>query len=178
VHKETTRANAMSIGIGPSRKVVLWDTLLDGRFSRPEVRTVVAHEFGHVARNHVLKGVAWYGLALIPVTALIAFATRRRGGLRRPEAVPLALFVLVAAQTAAIPLQNTVSRHVEQEADWIALQTTRDPGAAQGAFTKLGRANLGQPRPPKWAYLVFDDHPTIMQRIEMTRAWAERQGGR
>jgi STE24 endopeptidase len=168
----------VSIGIGPSRRVILWDTLLAGRFSRSEIRTIVAHEFGHVKRNHVLKGVAWYALALIPVTALIAFATRRRGGLYRPEAVPLALFVLIAAQTAAIPLRNVVSRHVEQEADWIALQTTHDPRSAQGAFTELGKASLAQPRPPKWAYLVFDDHPTFMQRIELTKAWREREGSR
>ena len=70
-----------------------------------------------------------------------------------------------------IPLQNVVSRHVEREADWIALQTTRDPRAAQAAFAELGQASLTQPRPPTWAYLLFDDHPTIMQRIEMTKAW-------
>jgi len=177
VHKQTTAPNAESIGIGPSRRVILWDTLLDGRFSRGEIRTIVAHEFGHVKRDHVLKGVAWVALALIPITALIAFATRRRGGLYRPEAVPLALFVLIAAQIAILPLQNAVSRHVEQEADWIALQTTRDPRAAQAAFTELGRASLTQPRPPKWSYLLFDTHPTIMQRIEMTKAWSQRHGG-
>ena len=92
-----------------------------------------------------------------------------------PEAVPVALFVLIAVQVATIPLQNLVSRHVEREADWIALETTRDPAAASGAFTELGRASLSQPRPPGWAYALFENHPTIMQRIEMTRAWQQRE---
>jgi STE24 endopeptidase len=178
VRKETTAPNAESVGIGLSRRVVLWDTLLDGRFSSREVRTIVAHEYGHVQRNHILKGVAWFALAIVPSAFLIALATRRRGGLYRAEAVPLAIFVLVAIQVATIPLQNIVSRHVEQEADWIALQTTRDPAAATSAFHDLATASLTQPRPPTWAYVMFDDHPTIMQRFAIVRAWEARDSGR
>jgi Zn-dependent protease with chaperone function len=175
VRKETTAPNAEAVGIGSSRRVILWDTLLDGRFTRREVRTIIAHEFGHVKRNHILKGIGWFALAIVPTTFLIALATRRRGGMAVPEAVPVALFVLIAVQVATIPLQTLVSRHVEKEADWIALETTRDPAAASGAFTELGRASLSQPRPPGWAYALFENHPTIMQRIEMTKAWQERE---
>ncbi len=178
VHKQTTAPNAETVGIGPSRRVILWDTLLDGRFTRSEIRTITAHEYGHVKRNHVLKGIGWFGLAIVPAGFLIALVTRRRGGMHRPEAVPLAVFLVIALQIATIPLQTLVSRHVEQEADWIALQTTRDPASARAAFAELGRASLAQPRPPGWAYALFEDHPTIMQRIEMTQAWAQRQGGR
>jgi STE24 endopeptidase len=178
VRKETTAPNAEAVGIGSSRRVILWDTLLDGRFNRREVRTVIAHEFGHVKRNHVLKGIGWFGIAAVPTAFLIALATRRRGGMYRPEAVPVAIFVLVAIQVATIPLQNLVSRHVEAEADWIALETTRDPSAATGAFHELATASRTQPRPPSWAYAIFDNHPTVMQRIEMVRAWEERQRGR
>jgi STE24 endopeptidase len=175
VHKQTTAPNAEAVGIGSSRKVILWDTLIDGRFTRREVRTVIAHELGHVKRDHVLKGIGWFALALVPTTLLIVLATRRRGGIYAPEAVPVALLVLIGVQLATIPLQNLVSRHVEAEADWIALEATRDPTAASGAFTELGRASLSQPRPPGWAYALFENHPTIMQRIEMTRAWQDRR---
>jgi STE24 endopeptidase len=176
VHKETTAPNAEAVGIGSSRRVILWDTLLDGRFNRREVRTVVAHEFGHVKRKHVLKGVGWFGLAAVPTAFGIALATRRRGGMYRPEAVPVAIFVLVAIQVATIPLQNVVSRHVEAEADWIALETTRDPSAATNAFHELATASRTQPRPPGWSYVLFDNHPTVMQRLEMVRAWEDRRG--
>ena len=110
----------------------------------------------------MLKGVGWFALVVVPTAFLIALATRRRGGMFTPEAVPVAVFVLIAIQVATIPLQNLVSRRVEREADWIALETTRDPSAASGAFTELGRASLSQPRPPGWAYLLLrepsDDH--------------------
>jgi STE24 endopeptidase len=178
VRKETTAPNAEAVGIGSSRRVILWDTLLDGRFSRREVRTVIAHELGHVKRNHILKGVGWFGLAIVPTAFLIALATRRRGGMHTPEAVPIALLVLVAVQVATIPLQNVVSRHVEAEADWIALETTRDPSAARSAFHELATASLSQPRPPAWAYLLFETHPTTIQRIAMAMAWEQRHGGR
>jgi STE24 endopeptidase len=175
VHRVTTEPNAETVGIGPSRRVILWDTLLDGRFSRREIRVVVAHEYGHAKRNHILKGAAWFGLAAVPAAFLIALATRRRGGMFMPEAVPVAIFVVVAIQVATIPVQNIVSRHVEAEADWIALQTTRDPEAATNAFHELATASRSEPRPPSWAYVLFDNHPTIMQRIAMARAWEERE---
>ena len=62
----TNQANAYSSGFGPSANVVLWNTLLDGRFSPGEVKVVVAHEFGHVAHRHVLKGIGWTALVLVP----------------------------------------------------------------------------------------------------------------
>jgi STE24 endopeptidase len=163
--------------IGDSRRVILWDTLLDGRFSRREVRPIVAHEFGHVERNHLLKGVGWFALGIVPTAFLIALATRKRGGMFRPEAVPVAIFVLVAVQVATIPLQNVVSRHVEREADWISLETTHDSAAGRNTFRKLAIFSRSEPRPPTWAYVFFDTHPTIMQRIETTRAWERRQNG-
>ena len=178
VRKETTAPNAEAVGVGPSRRVILWDTLLDGRFDRHEVRTVVAHEYAHVKRNHILKGLGWLALAAVPIAFLIALATRRRGGMYSPEAVPVAIFVLIAIQVATIPLQNVVSRHVEAEADWIALETTRDPAAATNAFHELATASRTEPRPPAWSYVLFDNHPTIMQRIAMVRAWEDRNRGR
>jgi STE24 endopeptidase len=178
VRKQTTAPNAEAVGIGSSRRVILWDTLLDGRFSRREVRTIIAHEYGHVKRNHVLKGVGWLALGAVPAAFLIALVTRRRGGMFHPEAVPLALLVVVVLQVVTIPLQNVVSRHVEAEADWIALETTRDPAAATSAFHDLAAGSLSQPRPPWWAYVLFETHPTILQRIEMARAWEARDSGR
>jgi STE24 endopeptidase len=178
VRKYTTAPNAEAVGIGPSRKVILWDTLLDGRFDRRQVRSVIAHEFGHVKREHVLKGVGWAALLLVPTGFAIALATSRRGGMYRPEAVPLALFVLIAVSLATTPLQTMVSRHVEAEADWFALEVTRDPAGLRGAQRELAIASLSQPRPPGWAHLLFDTHPSTMQRIEMARAWRLRQSGR
>jgi STE24 endopeptidase len=174
VHGETSAPNAEAAGFGPSRRVIVWDTLLDGRFAPREIRFVLAHELGHLARNHLWKGIAWYALFAIPGAAMIAVATRGRGGMREPAAVPLALLVLTALSLAAQPLQSAITRHMESEADWMALRTTRDPTAGRELFHEFGIAALDEPNPPLWDYLVLEDHPTLMQRIAMTEAWRTR----
>jgi STE24 endopeptidase len=177
VHRETTAPNAEAVGFGSTRRVVLWDTLVGGRFKRREVRLVVAHELGHLARHHTTKRVGWLALFLVPAAALIALATRRRGGMGMPEAVPVALLVLIALQLVTLPLWNAASRREEAEADWVALRATRDLAAARSAFQRLARASLGDPQPPGWTLPIAGTHPTIMQRIEMTVAYERRRGG-
>jgi STE24 endopeptidase len=177
VHRFTTAPNAESVGFGPTRRVILWDTLLDGRFSRKEIDVVIGHELGHLAHRHLLKRVGWLALFLIPLAALIARVTRSRGGMARPEAVPLALFVFVAAQLLTMPLWNVVSRREEAEADYSALRATRDPAAASALFVELARTSLADPNPPTWSYVLDANHPTIVQRIAMARAWQSTAGG-
>ena len=174
VHRFTTAPNAESVGFGATRRVILWDTLLDGRFDRREVRAVIAHELGHLAHHHILKRVGWLILFLIPATAIVALATGRIGGLGRPEAVPLALLVFVALQLLTGPLTNIVSRRDEAEADWSSLRATGDPAAAKGLFVRLARTSLANPDPPSWSYVLYADHPTIVQRIAMIEAWKAR----
>jgi STE24 endopeptidase len=178
VSDQTDQVNAYAFGLGPSRRVVLFDTFLDGRFSDPELRFVIAHEYGHQARNHLPKGLAWYALFAIPGAYLIDLFTRRRGGMARPEAVPLSLLVLVVLQLLATPVQNVISRRIESEADWAALETTRDPRAARTLFTKFSCTSLEEPSPPTWGYLLLENHPTLAQRIAMADAWRRLHPGR
>jgi STE24 endopeptidase len=173
VSDRTRAANAYSIGIGPTERVVFWDTLLQ-EFSPREVRFVAGHELAHLARNHILKGIGWVGLLTLPILALVAFVTERRGGLREPSNVPLGLLVLVAATIALLPLRNEISRRYETEADWIGLGGSRDPAAARGVFKGFSVESLQDPTPPGWVHVFLDDHPTVLQRIELARAWAER----
>jgi STE24 endopeptidase len=175
VNRETTAPNAESVGFGSTRRLILWNTLLDGRFDRREVDVVAGHELGHLAHHHTLKRVGWLLLFLLPATALVALLTRRRGGLARPEAVPVALFVFLLLQLLSAPLMNIVSRHEEAEADWSALGATRDPAAARSLFVKLAKTSLANPNPPTWSYVLDDDHPTIVQRVAMVSAWQARE---
>jgi STE24 endopeptidase len=167
VHQWTDEANAFSAGFGPSTRVVLWDTLLDGRFSAGEVNVVVAHELGHVKSRHILKGLGWFALLAFPGAFLVAEATRRRGGLRNPANVPLALLVLTVTSLLAAPFVNVVSRRYEAEADWRALNATNDPPAARKLFQDFARTSLADPDPPLLDYLWLENHPTLMQRIAM-----------
>jgi STE24 endopeptidase len=175
VRRFTTAPNAESVGFGPTRRLILWDTLLDGRFNRREVGVVIGHELGHLAHHHTLKRVGWLILFLIPAAAIVALATGRRGGLARPEAVPLALLVFVALQLLSAPLMNVVSRREEAEADWSALRATHDPQAARELFVGLARTSHADPDPPTWDYVLFEDHPTIVQRVAMVDAWRARR---
>jgi Zn-dependent protease with chaperone function len=172
VSRHTTAPNAEAVGFGSTRSVILWDTLLQGGFSRRELRAVIAHELGHISHDDVLKGVGWLALLLIPIAGLIALATKRRGGMARPEAVPVALLVLVGLMLVLTPLRNVISRRVEAGADWAALEATHDPAAQRGLMRKLARESLADPSPPTWSYVLFATHPTIMQRIAMADAWA------
>jgi STE24 endopeptidase len=176
VKRQTTAPNAEAVGFGSTRRVILWDTLLDGRFGRREVDVVAAHELGHLSHHHTLEGVGWLALFLLPATALVAVFTRRRGGLAQPEAVPVALFVFVVLQLLATPLMNVVSRREEAEADWAALQATHDPAAARSLFRRLATASHSNPDPPSWSYVLYENHPTIVQRIAMVDAWQARAG--
>ena len=173
VHDQTTAANAYALGIGPSRTVFLWDTLLDGRFAADEVRFVAAHELAHLARHHIWKGIAWGGLIGLPLLAAVALVTGLRGGLRNPELVPLALLTLTVMQLALSPFVNAISRRYEAEADWTALHATGDPAAARGLFKGFVRTDLQDPDPPGWVHVFLDDHPTALARVRQAAAWSE-----
>lgn len=167
--------NAAAAGLGPTRRVVVWDTLLES-FGEDEVRVVLAHEVGHHAHDHLWKSVGWYALFAFPGALLIALATRPWGGMREPTAVPVALLVFVVLQIVAMPAQNAIVRNLETEADWAALETTEDPEAARDLFAGFSEQGLIDPSPPTWAYVLMETHPTMAQRIAMAEAWQARAG--
>jgi len=167
----TDAPKAYAAGFGPTRRIVLWHTLLDGRFSDGEVSVVVAHEVAHHSQNHILEGIAWYGLFAFPGAFAIAQATRRRGGMAQPAAVPLSLLVLVGLQLGSLPLQNGITRHLEEEADWVAFETARDPAGARALFRHFATEGLTDPDPPAWSYAFLDSHPSIVERLALVDAW-------
>jgi STE24 endopeptidase len=171
VRDHTTAANAYAIGLGPSGSVFIWDTMLDGRFTPREVRFVIGHELAHLARLHLWKGIAWGVLIGLPLLGAIAIVTSRRGGLRNPANVPLALLTLTVLQLAITPFTNAVSRRYEAEADWVGLQGTQDPEAAKGLFRGFVKADLQDPDPPGWVHVFLDDHPPLLTRVEQAEAY-------
>src|SRR5262249_7781545 len=84
--------------------------------------------------------------------------------------------VLVVLQLLSLPLNNAISRHLEAEADWMSLQTTHDPGATTQLFRDLTNDDYAEPSPPGWDYLLLEDHPPPLRRIEMVEAWKAREG--
>jgi Zn-dependent protease with chaperone function len=177
VSADTDEANAYAFGIGPSRRVVFWDTILQDPFTEEEQKVVLAHELAHHSQEHLPKGIGWFALFAIPGAWILMLATRRRGGMGDPAAVPLALFVVAVFQLATLPLANHISSRMEAEADWKALEVTRDPAGLEHLMVTFSKTSLGDPDPPRLAQLVFGTHPTLADRIAMARAFETTNAG-
>ncbi|HXG76891.1 MAG TPA: M48 family metalloprotease, partial [Gaiellaceae bacterium] len=95
--------------------------------------------------------------------------------LGEPAAVPLALLVAFVLQLAATPAANVVSRRLEAEADWRALELTRDPAAFERLLAGFAQTSLRDPDPPRAAQLLLGTHPSLAERAALARAWADRQ---
>lgn len=174
--RRTRAINAELYGVGPTKRIIFWDTALDGRLTRAEILSLAAHEFGHVEAKHVWKSIAWLFLFAVPGAFVVARVTRLRGGLGRPAAVPLALLAVTVLELALLPATNAISRRYEAEADWLAIRATNDPGAFVGLTRALADASLAQPDPPRWARVLLETHPSPVERVAMSRAAALREG--
>jgi STE24 endopeptidase len=174
VHEFTTAPNAESAGFGSTKRVVLWDTVTRKPFTIREIRPVIAHELGHLKSNHILKSVGLFALFAFPLAFAIALATRSRGGIYEPGAVPLAILVYVVLSILITPLQNAFVRRYETEADWVALNATKDPAAQRDTMRLLAVTAKSRPNPPALEHLFEDGHPTILDRIALTKAWEKR----
>jgi STE24 endopeptidase len=166
----TRQLNAEALGIGPTTRVILWETTL--ALPAAERGFLVAHELGHVQRAHLWKGLAWFVLLLVPCLALLA----RLAPLRTPEDVPRALLVAFLLLLATTPLSSAVSRRYEADADWVALETTRDPAGAKRFLADLAEAGVRDPSPPRWWTIPFGTHPTLAERAGMADAWGRPSG--
>ena len=167
----TRLLNAEALGIGPTTRVILWESTL--ALPAAERAFLVAHELAHVQRKHLWKGLAWFVLLVVPALALLA----RFAPLRAPEDVPRALLIAFVLLLVATPIANAVSRRYEAEADWIGLETTRDPEGAKRFFADLAEAGVRDPSPPSWWTLLFGTHPPLAERAGMADASGRRSRG-
>src|SRR5205814_820890 len=114
---QTTGANAYVTGIGASKRVVLYDTLIDS-FSRDQVDSVVAHELGHVKHRDVPRGLLWLAIVALPGMLLVQTLTETIGGRRRDPAILPAAGLAIALVSFGIQIPgNSLSRLVEGSAD-------------------------------------------------------------
>ena len=172
----TTEENAFADGLGPTERVVLDDTALR-RAAPATVEALVAHELAHVRRMHTLKGVLWFGVLGVPALAVVLAvagrlaARRRLGGVRDAAAAPLVVAGALVAAALLTPVQNAISRRYEAEADLVALRATHDGAGMAALQRRLALADLANPAPPEWAVLVLFDHPPVLDRIGLARAY-------
>jgi STE24 endopeptidase len=174
VSEDTDQANAYAYGFGPTKRVVFWDTMFMDPFDPDEQRLVLAHELGHHSQEHLPEGIGWFAIFAVPGALILVLTTRSRGGMGAPEAIPLALFVVAVISLVTAPLENLITRRMEAEADWMALEVTRDPEALEGVMLALADTTLSDPSPPGWIHLMTGTHPSLEDRVAMARAWARR----
>jgi STE24 endopeptidase len=173
--RRTTAANAYVNGLGPTKRVVLFDTLLQ-KFEPGEVRSVIAHELGHVRHRDLWLGMAWVALAA-PLAMLAAqTATERLGtvtGARpgSPSIVPSLALCLALVGFGGSIVSNQLSRRIEARADDFALTLTQDPKAFIALERRLARSALLDPSPPSAFQWIFGTHPTPVQRIGAALAY-------
>jgi STE24 endopeptidase len=182
--RRTRALNAYVSGFGPTRRIVVYDTLL--RAAPPaEVASVVAHELGHAKERDVLTGTLTGALgAAAGVVALYLLGSWGAllraagvGSVAESRAFPLLVAVVTVAGVLAAPAQAWVSRQLEARADAHALALTGDPAAFEAMQRRLSRVNLADPDPPRWVYLYSASHPSTVERMAAARAYARGAGG-
>jgi STE24 endopeptidase len=165
--RRTSAANAYVIGIGHSKRVVLYDNLIHD-FSPGEVRTVVAHELGHQKHDDLLRGLAWLAIVAPAGTFLVQVLSQRFAGsawLGTPAALPAIALALALVSLGLGCASNVLSRRVEASADTFALRLTHDPKDFIGFQRRISIQNVGDPDPPRWYHDLFGTHPTTLERI-------------
>ncbi|MEU6024459.1 M48 family metallopeptidase [Micromonospora sp. NPDC048871] len=181
--RRTRAVNAYVSGYGPTRRVVVYDTLLrEG--TDAEVTAVVAHELGHAKDQDVPIGTLTGALgAAAAVVALYLIGSwppllRLAGvdSIAEPRAFGLLLALVTVAGLVFTPVQALMSRRIEARADAHALALTGDPAAYESMQRRLSSINLSDPDPPRWEYLYSASHPSTVERIAAARAYARKAG--
>jgi STE24 endopeptidase len=170
--RRTKKVNAYVSGLGRTRRVVVYDTLLD-QADRRELRLVVAHELGHRRKQHVAQGTI-LGMAGAALYVVLAWALLESGSVRNalgvsgagdPRVIPFLLVLGSVLGLVTSPLGSALSRRWEREADAFSLELTGDRDAFVSTHRRLALSNLSDLDPPRLAYLAWFSHPTPPERI-------------
>jgi STE24 endopeptidase len=164
--RRTRKVNAYVSGFGRTRRVVVFDTLLERADTR-QLELVVAHELGHRRERHVLTGTL-LGAAGAVVATVAVWAVLGTSA-ADPQKLPVVLLVGVALELLFAAPGSALSRSWERAADRWSLELTHDRDVFETAHRELARANLSDLVPPRAIYLLLFTHPTPPERIAFAR---------
>ncbi len=179
---KTKAANAMVMGLGNTRRIVLGDTLYDD-YQPDEIETILAHELGHQVRHDL-----WWGLAVQSVLTLVGLYVAHVAlswgvgvlNLSGPDdvaAMPFLALLMGAFFAVSTPLANAFSRWRERMADEYALEITGNPRAFVSAMVRLANQNLADVEPQRWVELLLHSHPALGKRIRRGQRLLETETG-
>jgi STE24 endopeptidase len=167
--RRTTKLNAYVSGLGKTRRVVIYDTLLAAA-DEGQLKLVVAHELAHRRERHVAKLTG--GLMAGAAAWIVLLWAMLGDRVVAPRELPLVLLVSTALRFVVMPFGAWVSRRYERVADRSSLELTDDLAAFERAHLGLARKNLGDLQPPRVVYWLLFSHPTAPERLALGRAWA------
>ena len=177
--EKTTTLNAYVTGFGPSKRVVVWDTTIQ-KATTPETLFVFGHEMGHYVLNHVVIGICAGAVGLLIGHFLLYLLSGwflQRWGARWQirelgdwAALPMIFLIFSILGFFATPIESSVSRVLEHNADVYGLEVTHGINtnpqeAAAHAFQVLGELSLDYPYPSKFVVFWYYNHPSIAQRV-------------
>ena len=183
--RRTTTLNAYVSGFGSTRRVVLYDNLVND-VPEDQVLSIVAHELGHARHDDVLTGSLLGAAGAVVGIGLLGLvlAGRREEGRREtsrnarrawdPAVVPRVLALVAVAGLLASPVQNGISRRIETRADVDAVLATRDPKAFVEVQRQLASRSLSDLASPGWSQFWFGSHPTTRERIAVAGWLSDR----
>ena len=172
--RKSRTANAAVVGLGRTRRIILFDTLATG-FREDEVEAVLAHELAHHVHGDLRRGILVQGALTVATfggAAVLLDAGVGMWGLTGradPAGLPWLALVLMLLGAVQLPLSNGFSRWIERRADDFALRLTRDPAAFIGAMERLGSLNLAERRPHRLQEFLLYSHPALERRIARAR---------
>ena len=177
--RRSIRANAFFSGVGSSRSIVLFDTLLSN-FTHREIITVVAHELGHYVNKDIWTEALTSGLLIVPPFFIANLALQsavnsfRLQNLIDPAGIPLLFAVLIGMNFLLQPVSNAISRIVERKADEFALKAADDPDAQASTERRLADLALSVDKPSPIVEALFYTHPPSSKRIKLAEEWKNR----
>jgi len=170
--KRSRHTNAYFTGIGRTKRIVLYDTLLEG-MSRDEILAVLAHEIGHWKKKHLLKTLIAFEMFSL-IALYISFRLIQSDFLLRLFAIDantiVAKFVILGfisgiLSLALQPVMNFFSRRHERQADNVSFELTKDAESMASALVKLSKENLSNLYPHPLYVALYYSHPPVVERI-------------
>ena len=184
--KQTKTLNAYVNGIGPTKRIVMWDTLL-AEMTEDEVLAVMGHEMGHYVLRHMWKGLA-FTLALAILVFFLGQQIHDRGlarwgarwgvtGRGDPASVPWLLLLMTIMAFLLSPVGSAFSRYMEHESDVFSLELTHLNEPMASAFVKLAENSKRDPNPHPFIKFWRYSHPPIAERIPFALSYKPWEKG-
>lgn len=174
--EKSKKANAMFAGIGSTKRIVLFDTLLSS-FTKDEVETVIAHELGHYVNKDTIRYIIIDAARIFPVLLIIDYVLKNSIenfgiiAINDIASLPLLLLAYYLIELAFMPILNTYSRHREREADLFGLNACKKPKAQISTEKRLADIDLVDDNPHPLVEFFLFSHPSPQKRIKMVEEW-------